>query len=119
MPANGGTAERVTFAGKYNISPAVSADGRWLAYVSSDLDGSFRLHVLDLTVANASPVALTQTTADESPSFSPNSRMIIYATQAKGQEALMTTTVDGKIQSPLAGTSGDIRERAWGPFLKQ
>ena len=119
MPANGGNAERVTFAGKYNISPSVSADGRWLAYVSSDLDGSFRLHVLDLTVANASPVALTQTTADESPSFSPNSRMIIYATQAKGQEALMTTTVDGKIQSPLAGKSGDIREPAWGPFLKQ
>ena len=119
MPAKGGTSERVTFAGKYNVSPAVSADGRWLAYISSDLDGSFRLHVLDLTVANATPVALTQTIADTRPSFSPNSRMIIYATQVKGQEILLTTTVDGKIQSPLAGKSGDIRQPAWGPFLRQ
>lgn len=119
MPANGGTAERVTFAGKYNVSPTVSADGRWLAYISSDLDSSFRLHVLDLTVANAAPLALTQTTADTRPSFSPNSRMIIYATQANGQEILMTTTLDGRIQSPLAGKSGDIRQPAWGPFLRQ
>jgi TolB protein len=34
MPAQGGPAERVTFSGNYNISPAVSPDGRWLAYVS-------------------------------------------------------------------------------------
>ena len=32
MPASGGSAERVTFTGSYNISPAISPDGRWLAY---------------------------------------------------------------------------------------
>ena len=32
--ASGGNAERVTFTGTYNISPSVSPDGRWLAYIS-------------------------------------------------------------------------------------
>lgn len=33
-PAGGGNAERVTFTGSYNISPSISPDGRWLAYIS-------------------------------------------------------------------------------------
>ena len=59
---------------------------------------------------------LTRTSADESPSFAANGRMIMYATRIEGQEALMTTTVDGRIRSRLAGSVGDIREPAWGPF---
>ncbi|MDO9202796.1 MAG: Tol-Pal system protein TolB, partial [Hydrogenophaga sp.] len=62
--------------------------------------------------------ALTDSAADESPSFAPNSRMIIYATRDKGQEALMTTSVDGRIKTRLAGSQGDIREPEWGPFLR-
>src|SRR5258708_21290326 len=41
--------------------------------------------------------AITDTTADESPSFAPNSRLIVYATLQQGRESLMTTTLDGKI----------------------
>jgi TolB protein len=115
MPSTGGSAERVTFSGTYNISPALSADGRWLAFISR-VSGAFKLHVMDLAsgVANA----ITDTTADESPSFSPNSRLLIYATQQQGREALMTTTVDGKIKARLAGQNGDIREPDWGPMQK-
>ncbi len=115
MPASGGNPERVTFNGTYNISPALSADGRWLAYISR-VSGAFKLHVMDL--ASGDSVPITDTAADESPSFSPNSRLIIYATQQQGREALMTTTVDGKIKARLGGQSGDIREPDWGPFQK-
>jgi TolB protein len=62
--------------------------------------------------------AITDSGADESPSFSPNSRLIIYATQQQGREALMTTTVDGKIKARLGGQSGGIREPDWAPFQK-
>ncbi len=34
MAAGGGNAERVTFSGSYNISPALSPDGRTLAYIT-------------------------------------------------------------------------------------
>jgi TolB protein len=111
MPAQGGAAERVTFTGNYNISPTISPDGRWLAYVSRLATG-FRLHLMELSSGQVS--ALTETHADERPSFAPNSRLLVYATQQSG-EALMTTTLDGRVKARLVGQSGDIREPHWGP----
>ncbi|MDP4075307.1 Tol-Pal system beta propeller repeat protein TolB [Acidovorax sp. A1169] len=116
VPAGGGSAERVTFTGSYNISPSISPDGKWLAYISR-VGGAFKLHVMDL--ASGTVTAITDTSADENPSFAPNSRLIVYATQQQGREALMTTTLDGKIKARLAGQPGDIREPDWGPFQKQ
>ncbi len=115
MSPGGGNPERVTFSGTYNISPALSADGRWMAYVSR-VGGAFKLHVMDL--GSGATTAITDTSADENPSFSPNSRLILYATQQQGREALMTTTLDGKIKARLAGAGGDIREPDWGPFQR-
>jgi TolB protein len=115
MPAQGGPAERVTFSGTYNISPVVSPDGRWLAYVSR-MGGAFRLHLMEL--ASGQVTALTDTSADERPSFAPNSRLLVYATIFQGRESLMTTTLDGRIKARLAGQGGDIREPHWGPVRK-
>jgi TolB protein len=115
MSPGGGNPERVTFTGTYNISPAVSPDGRWLAYISR-INGAFKLQVMELS--GGAVHSLTETTADESPSFAPNSRLIVYATRQNGREALMTTTLDGKIKARLAGQGGDIREPDWGPFQK-
>jgi TolB protein len=115
VAATGGTPERVTFSGTYNISPAVSPDGRWLAYISR-VSGAFKLYVMELATSIA--VGITETTADENPSFSPNSRLIIFATQQQGKEALMTTTLDGKFKTRLAGQGGDIREPDWGPVQR-
>ena len=115
MTSSGSNIERVTFNGNYNISPALSPDGKYLAYVSR-VGGAFKLQVMELASGNATQ--LTDTTADESPSFAPNSRLIVYATQQQGKEALMTTTLDGKIKARLAGASGDIREPDWGPFSR-
>lgn len=111
MPALGGSPQRVTFSGGYNISPVISPDGRWLAYVSR-LPSGFRLHLMELATGQVTP--LTDTNADERPSFAPNSRLLVYATKQSG-EALMTTTLDGRIKARLAGQGGDIREPHWGP----
>ena len=94
MPASGGNAERVTFSGNYNISPALSPDGKYLSYISR-IGGAFKLQLMDL--ASGTATQITDTSADESPSFAPNSRLIVYATQQQGREALMTT----KNQSPI------------------
>lgn len=114
MGVGGGNAQRVTFSGNYNISPSISPDGKTLAYISR-VGGAFKLHVLDLD--SGTVTALTETSDDESPSFAPNSRLLVYATR-QGGEALMTTTLDGKIKARLAGKGGDIREPAWGPYQK-
>jgi TolB protein len=112
MPAQGGNPERVTFNGSYNISPALSADGRWMAFVQRQ-GGQFRLQLMDLSSGQIT--ALTETGADERPSFAPNSKMVVYATLQQG-EALMTTTLDGRIKARLSGKGGDIREPHWGPY---
>jgi TolB protein len=52
MAAGGGNAERVTFAGGYNISPSISPDGRTLAYVTRS-GNAFRLATLDLSAPGA------------------------------------------------------------------
>ncbi len=117
MPAGGesaGRAERVSFTGSYNISPAISPDGRTLAYISR-VSGAFKLHVMEM---GGQAVAITETTADERPSFAPNGKLIMYATKQGGREALMTTTLDGKIKARLGAQGGDIREPHWGPFQK-
>ncbi len=115
MGANGENPQRLTFNGSYNISPAPSPDGRWLAFISR-VGGAFRLHVMELSSGNVT--ALSDTGADESPSFAPNSKLIVYATRDRGQDALMTSTVDGRVKTRLSGAKGDIREPEWGPFIR-
>ena len=113
--AGGGNPERITFGGPYNISPAVSPDGRTLAFISRQ-NGNFRVATLDLASPGAQPVLLTDTTDDESPSFAPNGKLIIYATRTQGRDVLMTTTLDGKIKARLVSTTADVREPVWGPY---
>jgi len=113
MPASGGTAERVTFGGGYNISPAISPDGRTMAYITRT-GGAFRLSVMDLATGQSQQIS--EANDDESPAFSPNGKLIVYASRAGGKEVLMTTTLDGKIKTPLLVTLAEVREPTWGPF---
>ena len=116
VTATGQGVERMTFNGTYNISPAISQDGRWLAYISR-VGGAFKLHLMNL--ADGTVSVISDSAADESPSFAPNGKMLVYATQLQGREALMTSTLDGKVKARLSGQQGDIREPHWGPFFKQ
>lgn len=115
MNADGSGVARVTFNGDYNVSPRVSPDGRLLAYVGRR-GGSFRVHTLDL--ATSQEMALTDTALDESPSFAPNGRMLLYATEVGRRGILATVSVDGRVRARLSGPSGDVREPTWGPFIK-
>ncbi|WP_423460353.1 Tol-Pal system beta propeller repeat protein TolB [Ottowia sp. VDI28] len=115
MPASGGSAQRITFSGNYSVSPSISPDGRWMAYISRS-GGAFKLQVMELASGNVA--AVTDTTEDENPSFAPNSKLIVYATRQGGRDALMTSTLDGKIKARLAGQGGDLREPSWGPFQR-
>lgn len=115
--ASGGDAQRLTFAGAYNISPALSPDGKSMAFISRLGSGAFRLHTMDVgNGSGGTPVALTDTNDDESPSFAPNGKLIIYASRAQGRDVLMTTTLDGRIKARLLATGADVREPVWGPF---
>ncbi|MDR0997249.1 MAG: Tol-Pal system beta propeller repeat protein TolB [Zoogloeaceae bacterium] len=115
VSATGGTAERMTYEGNYNVSPAPSPDGKSLAFITRR-DGKFQLASMDL--ASRQVQVLSDSGRDESPAFSPNSRMIVFATEVGGRGILTATSADGRIRLRLSVTSGDIREPAWGPLVK-
>jgi TolB protein len=115
MPAGGGDAQRVTFNGDYNISPRVSPDGKVLAYVARRSD-QFQVEALDL--ASSQELTITDTVKDESPSFAPNGRLILYATEVGGRGILALASPDGRARARLSGPNGDVREPAWGPFSR-
>ena len=116
MPAAGGDAQRVTFEGTYKVSARVSPDGKSLAYISRN-SGKFQVARLDLTSKQVQ--ILTDSDKDESPSFSPNGRMILLATVLGGRGVLSAVSADGRVKQRLTISSGDVREPAWGPFIKE
>ncbi len=114
MSTSGGEVARVTFDGGYNVSPRVSGDGKTLAYIARD-GGRFQLKSLDL--ASKQIQGLTDGQHDESPSFAPNGKMILYATQTNNRGALAAVSSDGRVKQRLSVQAADVREPAWGPFL--
>jgi len=114
MSASGGEVARVTFDGSYNVSPRVSGDGRTLAYIARD-GGRFQLKSLDL--ASKQGQVLTDGLHDESPSFAPNGKMILYATQINNRGSLAAVSSDGRVKQRLSVQAAEVREPAWGPFL--
>jgi TolB protein len=116
IPAGGGDAQRVTFEGAYNVSPRISPDGKNLAYIARN-GGKFQVALLDL--ASKQVQILTDSDRDESPSFSPNGRMIMLATVIGGRGVLSAVSSDGRVKQRLTTASGDVREPAWGPFIKE
>ena len=112
---SGGDIQRVTFEGSYNVSPRISPDGKTMAFISRR-EGGFRLSVMDL--ASKQVQVLTDSSKDESPSFAPNGRMILVATEVGGRGVLTAVSVDGRIKQRLSIGAGDVREPAWGPFRK-
>jgi TolB protein len=115
MPISGGGARRITFNGNYNISPRISPDGKKLAFITRR-EGQFKLATIDLETSEEQ--TLTNNNNDESPSFSANGRMIMFATEMGGKGVLSVTSIDGRIKQRLSMPSSDIREPSWGPFLK-
>lgn len=115
VSVSGGDPARVTFNGSYNVSPKISPDGRNLVFVSRR-DG--RLSVVLRELAGNAERVLTETGNDESPSFSPNGKWVLYTTTAGGHDMLMAVTTDGRVSKRVVSPGGDIREPAWGPFVQ-
>ncbi len=113
VPSIGGKSSRLTFQGKYNAGAEFSADGKKITLVHADKRG-YKIAILDLASGTINP--LTSGNKDESPSFSPNSEMILYVSRKGNQSVLSTVSVDGKTHQDLAyNKSADIREPTWSP----
>jgi len=105
--------KRLTFRGAFNARGTLSADGKKLALVHRPSGSNYRVAVQDMTsgVNNI----LTPTTLDESPSFSPNGQMVVYATREGARGLLSIMSLDGRFRMNLPSETGEVREPAWAP----
>ncbi len=112
IPSNGGRVERLTYQGDYNARGSFSKDGRKLLMVHGNR-GDYRIAMMDMETKVFS--VLTKGPLDESPSFSANSRMVLYAKIMSGRGVLSAIAVDGKMNQVLTFDKGNVREPAWSP----
>lgn len=105
--------KRVTFRGAFNARGTLSADGKKIALVHRPSGSSYKVALMDLNsgVFNI----LTPTSLDESPSFSPNGQMVVYATREGKRGLLSIMSTDGRFRMNLPSEQGEVREPAWAP----
>lgn len=113
VPARGGRAERVSFTGSYNARPRLQPEGNQMAIVHQQ-DGRFRIGLMDLR--DESLRLLTDGPLDESPSFAPNGRAVIFGAGTTAGRGLGVYFIDSGVLRLLRAPEGILREPAWGPF---
>jgi TolB protein len=116
VSSDGGRAERLTFEGDYNARASFAPDGKSLTLVSA-YRNQFRIATLRLD--SRALQVLTDTTLDESPSFAPNGRMILYATEVRGRGVLASISAEGRTRQLYRFEQGDVREPAWSPYNRE
>ncbi|MCH9671440.1 MAG: Tol-Pal system beta propeller repeat protein TolB [Gammaproteobacteria bacterium] len=113
VAARGGSAQRLTFDGAYNSRAVFDPDGSQIAFVQG-VKGKYQIAVLDF--ASGEVRTLTKSRLDESPTFSPNGQMILYAATDSGGSTLAAVSVDGRVRQRIAVERGRLRDPAWSPF---
>jgi TolB protein len=78
--------------------------------------GSFSIALQELASGDLTP--LTFSKFDESPSLSPNGKMVVYASKQKGKGILRISTIDGRVNFKIPKSAGDMQEPAWSPYFE-
>lgn len=113
-PVAGGPAQRLTFGDGNNFSPHYSPDGKGFVFTHF-VGGQFFIATQDFQSGQME--ILTQGGWERNPSFAPNGKLILFASEARGRGILATVSSDGRVQEHMFTQSGDAREPVWGPHL--
>jgi TolB protein len=109
-----GQISRVTFNGNYNAKATYTPDQKNMVMLHRE-DNQFNIGVQPAQGGNVH--TLTFAALDESPTVSPNSRLVLYATRYQDKGILGIVSIDGRIRMRLPSQKGDVQEPAWSPYL--
>ena len=115
VPVEGGLPTRLTYHGNYNASAKFSPDGKSIVMIHRTREG-YQVAVMDMVTGQIAP--LSDSARDDSHSFAPNGRMILYESEVEGRGVLAAVSSDGRVKQRLK-TEGDIRQPTWGPLPYQ
>lgn len=107
------SSKRLTFRGAFNARGSLSADGKKIALVHHPSGSNYKVAIQDINTGITN--ILTPTSLDESPSFSPNGQMVVYATREANRGLLSIMSLDGRFRMNLPSEQGEVREPAWAP----
>ena len=107
------SSKRLTFRGAFNARGSLSADGKKIALVHRPSGSNYKVAIQDINTGITN--ILTPTSLDESPSFSPNGQMVVYATREANRGLLSIMSLDGRFRINLPSEQGEVREPAWAP----
>ena len=109
-----GQAQRLTFEGRYNSNPTYIPGDSQISFVHQ-FERDYQIAVMD--PADGAVRVLTNSGYDENPSPAPNGQMMVYATSNGTKGVLGIVSVDGRVNTLIPSSVGDVREPAWSPFL--
>ncbi|MGA2409309.1 MAG: hypothetical protein ABSG46_02835 [Candidatus Binataceae bacterium] len=112
---NGGAARRLTYKGSYNTAPAFSPDCKKIAYEGRG-DSVFQIYVID--AGGGDPKQLTQAGSNESPSWSPDGRYIVFGSKSGGRSRIyLMRAEDGYVIAPLMEGEGNDSNPSWSGWI--
>jgi TolB protein len=109
-----GQITRITYDGNYNARASYTPNQKFIVMLHRE-DQQFSIGVQDLERGQV--MSITSSPFDESPSVSPNGRLIAYATHVQDKGILAIVSLDGRIKLRLPERNGDVQEPAWSPYL--
>lgn len=113
MTVKGGAEQRMTFGDGSNYSPRHSPDGKGYIFAHFN-NGKFHIAMQDFSTEQTE--ILTGGGWEKKPSFAPNGKLIMFASEARGRGILATVSSDGRVKQRIFSQSGDAREPVWGPY---
>lgn len=114
LALNSGNIKRLTYEGNYNARASYTPNQKQIVMQHRDRD-HFSIGVQNLNTGKIAPI--THSYLAESPSISPNGRLVLYATEHNRKGVLGIVSIDGKIHMRLPSPNGEAQEPAWSPFL--
>jgi TolB protein len=114
MGADGSNVRRLTFEGEYNTAPTWSPRGTWIAYVCRTKE-----QLLKLCLISPDGQRRLQITsgpgADESPSWSPDGRHLVFSSTRDGKSHIYMMNTDGTDVERLTAGGTYHSSPSWSP----
>lgn len=114
MSADGSNVRRLTFEGDYNAAPVWSPRGNWIAYVCRTPKKEYKLCVITPDGQKRLQIT-TGLGVDDSPSWSPDGRHLVFSSTVEGKSQIYMINADGKDLERITFTGTHNSAPSWSP----